>query len=390
MPDLTSSKLKYAAASVNMIGSVLNDSDPFLPPEGFDWQAFADFTKEHNISGIICFALKKIGGVPADVMKFYEEVNLRACLKEALLGVEIPALLDSFEKSGVRHLPLKGYVIKNYYPDPVMRSMGDVDILVGADLPKASDVIVSLGYKLEGEAFLHDNYCKPPNIHIELHKSLVDEYFEIMYAYYGEGFEKARVENGFDYRYVFSDEDFYIFLLAHIAKHFKISGTGIRSIMDVYVYRRRFDSLDDEYIDSELAEMGLLKFKNKMEQLAFDWFSKPFDGVFDAVGEYIATSGVYGKSDNHELNAFILNTFSDSSYKKGKFKYIMSMIFPGREYLGARYPAVKKFPVLIPFYWVVRFFSSVFRSRGNIRYRLKGVSESDETALKKFDDTGLR
>ncbi|MBQ7595854.1 MAG: nucleotidyltransferase family protein [Clostridia bacterium] len=389
MSENNALKTDMGKTALNMICSVLNSTPLPRLPEEFDWDSFCSFVKEHNISSIIYFAVKQMKNVPAEIVKIFEEVYLRACLKTAVIDVEIPALLDAFEKGGVRHMVLKGFIMRDYYPDPIMRSMGDVDILVGSDLEKAHQIMIESKYKFHSEGFLHSNYSKP-NVYIELHKSLVDEYFDTMYRYYGEGFEKARIADGYKYRYVFSDEDFYIFLLAHVAKHFKISGTGIRSIMDIYVFRKKFSSLDEKYIDAELSKMGLLTFKNKIEETAFSWFSKPFDGEFDAVGEYIITSGVYGQVDNHELNAFILNTFKDTSYKKGKLKYILNMIFPGREYIGARYPKAKKHPVLIPFYWVVRFFSTMFRSRGSIRYRLKGVSESDESALKKFDDTGLR
>lgn len=389
MAEIDARKSDMGKTALNMICSVLNGAAQADLPDDFDWEAFRCFTNEHNISSLIYFAVKDISNVPDDVARYFEEVYLRSCLKTALIDVEIPALLDEFEKNGVRHMPLKGYIIRNYYPDPVMRSMGDIDILVGSDLKKAHDVIAAQGFSFHSEGFLHDNYVKQ-SIHVELHKSLVDEYFKAMYDYYGEGFEKAAVAGGYKYRYAFSDEDFYIFLLAHMAKHFKISGTGIRSVADVYIFRRKFLSLDEKYIDAELSKIGLLRFKNKIEEMAFAWFSKPFNGEFDAVGEYIITSGVFGQTDSHELNAFILNTFNDSSYGKGKAKYLLSMIFPGREYLGARYPAVKKCPVLIPFFWVVRFFSSLFKSRKNIRYRLRGVSQSDESALKKFDETGLR
>lgn len=388
MPD-NEKKLLLGKAAVNMIYSVLNNAEAPEISEDFDWEAFRSFTKDHNISNIIYYAVRTMSGVPDEILKFYEETYLRACLKTALTDVEIPALLDSFEENGVRHMPLKGYIMRNYYPDPAMRSMGDVDILVGSDLKEADKVIQSHGYSFHGEGFLHDNYVKK-GLHIELHKSLVDEYFSTMYKYYGEGFGRAKTEPGYKYRYAFSDEDFYIFLLAHLAKHFKIAGTGIRSVMDIYVFRKKFPSLDEKYIDSQLSEIGLLKFKDKMEKMVFSWFSEPFTDDFDAVGEYIVTSGVYGQSDNHELNAFILNTLSDTSYKKGKIKYMLSMIFPGKKYLGARYPVVNKYPVLIPLYWIIRIFSTLTKSRYSIRYRLKGVSKSDEDSLKKFDDTGLR
>ena len=117
-------KLLRGKAAVNMIYSVLNNADALEISEDFDWESFRSFTKDHNISNIIYYAVRTMSGVPDEILKFYEETYLRACLKTALTDVEIPALLDSFEENGVRHMPLKGYIMRNYYPDPAMRSMG--------------------------------------------------------------------------------------------------------------------------------------------------------------------------------------------------------------------------------------------------------------------------
>ena len=43
---------------------------------------------------------------------------------------EIQTLLDDMERDGIDCLPMKGWIMRNYYPNPLMRSMGDLDVLL--------------------------------------------------------------------------------------------------------------------------------------------------------------------------------------------------------------------------------------------------------------------
>ena len=107
------------------------------------------------------------------------------------------------------------------------------------------------------------------------------------------------------------------------------------------------------------------------------------------MGEYIVFSGVYGNIHNLELNRFLQAEATDGSYSANKLKYVLKNIFPGLKYMSARYKTIKKHKFLLPIFWVIRIFSTLFKSRKNISYRLKGVTQSDESDIKKFKDSGL-
>ena len=63
-------KLLFGKAAVNMIYSVLNNSEAPEMPEDFDWEAFRSFTKDHNISNIIYYAVRTMSDVPDEILKF--------------------------------------------------------------------------------------------------------------------------------------------------------------------------------------------------------------------------------------------------------------------------------------------------------------------------------
>ena len=77
---------------------------------------------------------------------------------------EIQTLLDDLEKDGIDCLPMKGWIMRNYYPDPLMRSMGDLDVLLkDMDSEKMQKWLEARGYILKNNTHpVHDEYIKPP------------------------------------------------------------------------------------------------------------------------------------------------------------------------------------------------------------------------------------
>ncbi len=56
--------------------------------------------------------------------------------------------------------------------------------------------------------------------------------------------------------------------MTHMFKHFDGSGTGIRSLLDQYVYLNRLeDSLDFPYIDKQCEILGIADFEKENRDL---------------------------------------------------------------------------------------------------------------------------
>lgn len=373
--------------SIKLLGGVLNSEKPEPPSKKTDWNFFIKFCERHCISNIVAYALNQFNSdVPQDVKNYFDDVIYQSLAKEARLEVEVSELIDCFEKNGIEHMLLKGFVIKNFYPQPDMRSMCDVDILVGTKLDSAMQVLFQHGYKLKERDNLHDCYFKKPFINIELHSSLMDEELADLYKYFRTGFEKAEKLSGFNFRYILQKEDFYIYMLAHLAKHFRRTGSGVRSVADVYVFLLSNPDLDFDYIDSEFEKLGLLMFSRRIRSVAFKWFSRGVVDYNDPVEEYILSSGTYGSLLNLELNRFLQDNDDNGNFRFKKFLYFKSVVFPDYEYMVARYPQLKTKKFLLPFFWIKRIVYTIFKRKENIRYRLKGVSESKESQREKFSD----
>ena len=126
-----------------------------------------------------------------------------------------------------------------------MREMTDNDIL--CDPEKMDDIkliMEELGYECAsfGECN-HDIYSKPPCLEFEMHRSLFLRTEMPLCADYFDDVKNKLIAAG-KYEYRFTDEDFYIYILAHEYKHFSHRGTGMRSLMDVYVFLNAHPNLE--------------------------------------------------------------------------------------------------------------------------------------------------
>lgn len=365
---------------INLIASVINSTQPPEKDDDISWQSIIDFAKKQSVLNIVSYACEKLKTKPDPAaMKYLKEFRMQKIIVEAQQEIESCDAMDKLESMGVKHMPLKGYKVKNLYPSPDMRTMGDLDLLIDEDrCEEVVDAFVADGFTFCASGDLHSN-VERGNAYIEFHRALINKKHKILSDYFGTGWERARLCDGFSYRYELSEEDLYIFLVAHIAKHYRYGGTGIRSLLDLYVYRRAYPELNMGYICEELEKTGLRVFYEKIEKIAFDWYSGSFSGEFDTVSSYIVSGGVYGDEKVPLLNEFINE--NKGSIKTTKIKNWFTVVFPGKELMTTRYPVLKKCIILLPLFWIIRFFDTLIRTPQNFKKSVR-----DTTSIIKIDD----
>lgn len=98
----------------------------------------------HLLTGIVGYALETAGvRDPAFV-----QAKSKAIRKIVLFDTERADVLAELERKSIWHMPLKGCVLKEYYPQIGMRQMSDNDILY--DVSRSRDVreiMEGLGFK---------------------------------------------------------------------------------------------------------------------------------------------------------------------------------------------------------------------------------------------------
>ncbi len=283
---------------------------------------------------------------------------------------------ENFEEREIYHLVLKGSVLKQLFPAPEMREMSDIDVMIYDDnLERVKKVVLEMGFTLLKSVKHHDIYVKAPCLVLEVHNALYDKNVDKNQYEYFQSKKKIVAKDGKRYTMQFGKEDFYVYLIAHMAKHFYETGCGIRNVLDVYWYRHIYESTwDESIIRDELQKCGLTVFEKRIHILSQVWLGGQIpDPYSKALFGYMLDCGIYGKGENGVWGQFAKqNHNSSKNYKTYAKRWYY---FPPLSYMENEYSWLKKFPFMIIVAWVVRaghgLFSKGGREKRNMLLNLK-------------------
>ena len=352
-----------------------------------DWEEIYRISAEHDLAGIISYGIIEGGyEVRPDIRALFMRSMYEALTRSENQSFEIDKIYKAFNEAGISYMPLKGLLLRKLYPHEDMRIMSDADILIKPeDYDKFSKIMLELGYSLDCESNHEYNYTKPPIMHVELHKLMIPSYNEDLYAYYGDGWRLAKPSSDNPYYFELSVEDNFIYVLTHFAKHYRNAGAGIRYICDLWLYIKRHENLNIEYIKEQLESLGLLNFYERINKLISCWFlGEEFDDVTMEMTEFILESGVHGNIKNEVISETIRGYAENKAEKAQKYRYIR-MIFPHYEYMRSIYPSLNKRHYLMPLYWVLRLFKGILFKRKNLSYHIEKAKSIETATIEKYD-----
>ena len=359
---------KNERALINLIKNSLNGKkvDGF----DFDFEKVVSLSDKHGVFSIVYKNLSDLTDNDDAREKLKQKYG--ALVSQAINQEYYSDLIfNALDKNEICYLPLKGARIKNLYPAKIIRFSSDIDIFVkDNDKEKLDKVIKELGFKFDHVYDDEISYVYPPYINVEFHTKLDYNTDENYYKNVWETLEKTS-----EFGYKFSDDDFYINFILHLYKHFSVSGTGVRSAVDVFILNREL-GLDREYINAELEKFNLVEFEKQFVNLAKVWFDdEPSTPLLEDLGDYVLNSGIYGNIENR--------TSSDMSEKHSKLGYFFLRVFPPYKDMIKSYPSLKKCPILLPFYWIARIFRSIFFRRDKIKSSVKAIKNSNDEKISK-------
>lgn len=318
------------------------------------------------------------GVIRSEIKQKFEKQILTAIYRYENINSELETLKTAFEEEKIPFIPLKGSVIRQYYPEPWLRTSCDIDILVHEeDIERAIAVLTDKnGYTLEKKAYHDYSLFSPAGVHLELHfnlKETRDKIDKLLvkawdYAY-------RRDENY--YEYLFTNEFFIYHQLAHASYHFVGGGCGIRPFIDVFLLEKHL-KYDPNKLDELLTEGGIKIFSDDFYHLSKVWFAgEKHSEITEKMEIFLLSGGVYGNAEN--------KTASEQSRNKGKAGNIFKRIWMPYDHLIILYPDLKGKRILQPFYeikrWCKLFKKDIFKK--SMRELKTNTSMSQE----KVDET---
>lgn len=309
---------------------------------------------KHDLLHLVVFGLQKnaLIGAGHDLRREL----FSAAFRYEQLNHELLKICNALEAVKIAFMPLKGSVIRKYYPESWMRTSCDVDVLVHEeDAERASEVLIEqYGYTRGGKTSHDITLFAKNGQHVELHYDLIEdgliaESARVLHL----AWETATLRENQEYWYEMPDEMFYFYHLAHMAKHFEHGGCGIRPFIDLWILDR-LEGIDAAKRNALLERGGLLKFAQACRKLSRVWFDgEAEDDLSRQMEAYLLYGGVYGATENRIAVGQQKNG--------GALRFAISRIFLPYEVIQFHYPILQKHRWLLPVMQVRRWGKLIFR-----------------------------
>ena len=386
----------YYSYFVELLKSALNGTVPGNIPDDFDWNKLYKLAERHSVASTVYYGIMQLPKEKRpdnSVMQGFKKASQVALGMGLRQELELGNVMNVMASEGIGYIPLKGWHMKKLYPSPDMRYMCDVDILIDKnDRDKIPSVMKKCGFEFKESGVKDDCYQKDGVISVEIHRLLFEEISEY-YGYFENYYSKAveyEEDGGRSCERVFSKEDFLIYMLAHMAKHYKGSGIGIRSVMDIYIYNKAYsDGLDWGYVERELGKIGLKGFLHSTLELAEDMFGRESEDMFrrhQRMAMHILMTGMYGDRETLVRNSM-------AGKYNSKLSYVFHRVFLDSGSMKSGYPCLNRLPFLLPVFWGVRLVRIMLFSRNNVKCEfsaLRAMDNSEKECMAEImKDSGL-
>lgn len=321
-----------------------NDTTPEKMPDNVTIEQLFEFSHAQQVENICYAALLKLGklGDPVIERKF-SQCNEKAIVRAAKQDMELQRLSEVFTANKIRHVPLKGSVLKYLYPCAEWRQSGDIDILVDKS-ENMDEIMGTCGYvrKDVDNDTTYSYLCG--KFHTEVHTRLSRvvqsrEFADQVFDYCSPSAEDP-------YFLKMSDEFMYVYCMVHILSHILSGGGGFKLISDIYLLNKKRE-LDRNTV-CKLADIANVR---ELMYIAEDLAAKWFDGKTPQYDEtkiletYLMSCYVYGTFENYMALSYVSGNRS---------KDLIRFAFPPFGVMRTQFTYLSKCPLLLPYAWVSR------------------------------------
>lgn len=266
--------------------------------------------------------------------------------------------------NGIEYVTLKGSVSAKYYPEPELRSMGDVDFLVHReDYDKTVKLVKNLGFAPnENDDESHHQAFQKDLILWEAHHSLNGlpdgEIGELCREKLKNIFNTAEMYRKGEKQFLITDDYHHgMVMLFHLVEHITTTGVGLRHICDWAVFVNYLgEEKFREMFEEDLKEIGLWQFARIITALCTEYiglpkmeFAEDVDkSLLDSMINDIIEGGNFGKKDKERYHSSMISSDkneSDLSVGKSFFKTL-------NRRTNYRMPITEKVPILLPIGWI--------------------------------------
>ncbi len=382
-----------------------------IPLNNPDFDEILNLAKIHSLLPIAyegCLTDEKFKDY-SDSSEFKDKVY-KIVYYQAMRSTFFTDIYSRLTESGIKALVIKGLFCRCMYGElSDHRPSGDEDVLVPMeDFSKAKEILFENGYELRGENEIPENlsdvqeitfYNPKTKLSIELHVNLFngrDELFIHSEDYFKNVFDDAATFefNGQKF-YTLEYTKNYLFLFLHLYKHFITYGVGVRQIIDLLLFKEKYDKeIDWNEVEKVIKSKSLWQFYEDLIAIGNEYLGFSFPNIqgsdnMEMLLEDIEKAGTFGTHSKSHIQS---SNLIDSAMLSNKDKSSkISVIFPSYSRMKIAEPILYDKPWLLPFMWIKRlfkYFIKIFSKKK--RKELKEATSVADARLTLFKNYGIK
>lgn len=380
---------------LSLLSNALFDN-PIDIPDDVGWKAVIC---EAKAQAVLPLVFQKADLLPDELRPIAEKQVMNMLANNIRIESNHICTHKLMNNAGIPYVILKGCSSAHYYPEPIYRTMGDVDFLIAKEnLSPADEVLRKASFEPWDVNHICHTVYRKPGMHLELHWEIAGMPEgvpgELVRSYMDDVFDtavRAEIASG----ELMLPDDFHhgLILLLHTCHHLTGEGIGLRHLCDWAVFAGHLS--DDRFrklFEEKLRAMGLWRFAQLLSQLGSKYLGMPKkdwaeenidDALLQSLMLDILAGGNFGLKDRKRRSETMMissrgkNGVGHSSMLRQFVKSINQIIYE-------KWPASEKFKPLVPFGWILYGSRYVFRvmigrrDKPNISKTVSGARERRE------------
>lgn len=356
-------------AVLALSGKSLFQIEQRMPARDADWQGIYEECCQQAVPSLAWKSVNK-EVLPTELADRWKDTVVAQAYHSLQVTWQHLQVHELMEKAGIPYVILKGCASAAYYLAPLERTMGDVDFLVRPqDFERAGKVLEAEGFvPWEEEHICHVVYRKE-RAHLEMHFEPAGVPHgrpgELVREYLKDIMEKGReIELEGGKLCIPSPFHHGLVLLLHTSHHLVGEGIGLRHLCDWAVFAASLS--DQEFralFEEKLKAIGMWRFAQLLTQVCIRYLGMPerrWPGkagkedreLTQALIRDVFAGGNFGTKDKKRWHeSYLISTRGKDGVKEMSLvrQFFLSM----NEIVYTHIPAARRWPVIIPFGWLI-------------------------------------
>ena len=278
--------LQFCIGSVAEIPASVKDAD---------WKVLYVIAKKQALIGVLFHGIKQLPKELApdeDLLMTWMGMAQRIRQQNARLFMDSAKVYENFLQEGFRCCILKGQGSALLYPDPYMRTPGDIDIYLDGGRKRIMEYVNKV---------CPNQVMRYHHVDFPVMKTAIEVHFTPSYMFFPlhnrrmqkwlgtvmdlQCSNRVTLPDGYGEITVPTTSFNVIYILSHLYRHVFTEGIGLRQLLDYYFNIERCNDGNIEILQRELKHLGLWKFAKAVMYVLHEVFGLSEDKMIAPMDE---------------------------------------------------------------------------------------------------------